>query len=312
MATITDSAGELWEDETEREEFSALLSEAQLEQHHLKDLERPRDMVLLSPIRLHSKQSMEALRSKRDSDQTDSDEDVFGRLAPLSHTAKSISVVSKRAKERIIYNRQQSHPPPSTLSFLRDDPYSSTQRRHTSPRDQSAAVKRKDPPPPLTLNQRSPAAAKQVMVEQIVSGRPRLPSQQVPVRKSSKVPALVRPVTDVPFTPFSAPRPAPAPPGAPLAPRRIPIDPFLDSHRYYREDSSPTPRTPSPQQHAVSQFLTRVHSIPDVHAEEKPMLYRGVSFFDDSPSPDHTHFRFAPSKATMRDVSGRIRKAVRL
>lgn len=312
MASITDSNGQMWEDETEREEFSALLSETQLEQRQIRALDRPRDVILLSPIRLHSKQSMDALRNARDSHETDSDEDVFGRLAPLSKTTQGISVVSNRTKERIIYNRQQSHPPPSTMSFLQSDPYAGTQRRHTSPRTHSAAIKRKEPPPPLTLDQRSPSAVKQVTVEQVVSGRPRLSSTQVPVRKSSKTPALVRSVSETPFTPFSAPRPAPAPPGAPIAPRRIPTDQFSDVRHYASQGSSPTPRTPSPEQSSVPEFLTRIHSNPDDHAEERPMLHQGMSFFEDSPSPDHTHFRFAPSKATMRDVSGRIRKAVRL
>lgn len=314
MTSIVDSRGQVWEDETEREEFSSLLSDHQLEQQNRKTLGDSTNMVLLSPIRLRSKQAMDALRSKRDSDSTfDSDEDVFGRLVPLSKTSHGISVASVKTKERIIYNRQQSHPPPSTMSFLQNDPYAGTQRRHTSPRNQAAAVKRKEPPPPLTLDIRSLSTVKQVMIEQIVSGRPRLPSVQVPVRKSSKAPALMRSVTDTSYTPFSAPRPAPVPPAPPMASRRVTANPLPHANHFARHDSGPkTPQTSSPEQPAVAQFLTRIHSIPNDHPEERPMLLQGVSFFEDSPPPDHTHFKFAPSKATMRDVSGRIRKAVRL
>lgn len=183
------------------------------------------------------------------------------------------------------------------MLFLQSDPYAGTQRRHISPRNHPAAVKRKEPPPPLTLDSRSPSTVKQVMIEQIVSGRPRLPSVQVPVRKSSRAPALVRSVTDTPYTPFSAPRPAPVPPAPPMAPRRATANPLPLGNHFARFDSGPkTPQTPSSEQPAVSQFLTRIHSIPDDHPEERPMLLQGVSFFEDSPPPDHTHFKFAPTK----------------
>lgn len=339
-----DSYGQLWEDETEREEFSSLLSDHLLENDnqtaHSK-MQAAGSTVLLPPIRLHSKKSMEALRDEREyrsstsddewSDRgkfftnrvdslrqgvvstADDDEDVFGRLAPLSKTAHGIFTSNNKTKERIIYNRQQSHPPPSTMSFLRNDPYAGTQRRHTSPRGQPVAMKRKEPPPPLTLNHRSPSAVKQVMIEQIVSGRPRLSSFQVPVRKSSRGPAVVHSTGEIPYTPFNAPRPAPAPPGAPLAPRRVPPNSYTNNnHHTYRDSSPKTPLTPSPEQPQASQFLTRIRSSPDDQPDAKPLLTQGISFFEDSPSPDHTHFRFAPSKAAMRGVSGRIRKAVRI
>lgn len=312
-------------DTSEQEEFSSLLSDLTSHQNVGNSVNAKAGSSyapLLSPIRLHSKASMEALRRKREPDSPiadtgrgdcqEDDEDVFGTLAPLSKAARGITMANNKTKERIIYNRQHSQPPPSTMVFLQNDPYAGTQRRHTSPDGETGALKRKEPPPPLTLRYHSLSALKQVMVEQVVSGRPRIPSMQVPLRTSSRNHAPLAISTQYPHTPFMAPRPAPAPPGAPLAPRRLVINAENNKDTAFGRESSPTtPRTPSPEQMQV-QLLSRIPSYPDEHSEQRPTLVKGMSFFDDSPSPDHTHFRFAPSKATMRAVSGRIRKAVRV
>lgn len=313
-------------DSSEQEEFSGLLSDHKATQQNANFNSSVNvsstHRALLPPIVLRSKASMEALRRQREPDSPaftrgsrceEDEEDVFGTLASLSTAAHGINRASNRTKERIVFNRQHSNPPSSAMGFLHNDPYAGTQRRHTSPDGETGMLKRKEPPPPLTLNHRSPSALKQVMVEQVVSGRPRLPSMQVPPRTSSRTRAPLPFGVHYPHTPFMAPRPAPAPPGAPLGPRRIVRDSELKIDTSHRSDTSPkTPRTPSPEHMQAVPFLTRIPSNPNDQSGQRPTLVKGMSFFDDSPSPDHTHFRFTTGKATMRAVSGRIRKAVRV
>jgi hypothetical protein len=311
---------------SEQEEFSGLLLDHRATQHQ-SSLSTNANAgstykSLLPPIVLHSKASMEALRRQRGPDSPaftrrslyqEDEEDVFGTLASLSTAAHGINLANNKTKERIIYNRQHSNPPPSAMRFLQSDPFAGTQRPHTSSDAETGTLKRKEPPPPLTLWNRSPSALKQVMVEQVVSGRPRLPSMQVPPRTSSRNRAPLPFGNQYPHTPFMAPRPAPAPPGAPLGPRRLVYNSELNSDTSNCLATSPkTPRTPSPEHLQAVPLLARIPSRPDYQSEQRPPLVKGMSFFDDSPSPDHTHFRFTTSKATMRAVSGRIRKAVRV
>lgn len=313
-------------DPSETEEFSGLLSDQKAPTQETNPIDTTKLVSnyapLLSPIKLHTRGSMEALRRKREANspifETASsgevqkgEEDVFGTLASLSKAAHVITLAQRKTKQRIIYNRQHSQPAPSTLSFLQNDPYAATRRHHTSPDGEIHTLKRKEPPPPLTLTHRPPSALKQVMIEQVVSGRARLSSLQVPPRISSRNLAPVPFDALEPRTPFTAPRPAPAPPEAPQAARRLVSNQQSNNDAALQAESSPeAPRTPSPLNMQATQLFTRIWTYPEERPDQRPTLGKGMSFFDASPSPNHTHFRFAPSKATMKAVSGRIRKAV--
>ncbi|GHJ84780.1 hypothetical protein NliqN6_1182 [Naganishia liquefaciens] len=239
---------------------------------------------LLSPIRLHNKSSIEALRRRREQDNPTSgstphatkeeeEGDVFGTLASLSKAAYGITLAHRKNRQRILYNRQHSQPVAPSWEILRSDPYAAMQRRHTGPNEEVSTLRRKEPPPPLILSQRSPSALKQVMIEQVVSGRSRLPSTQVPLRSSSRSHAL-RPLAVVdPHTPFMAPRPAPAPPGAPQAARRVNSRQERSRDPALQRDTSPdSPRTPSPLHMQPSGLMTRISSYPADQSDQRPVL----------------------------------------
>ena len=315
-------------DPSETEELSGLLPDQKVPPQEIESTDTTILMSnyapLLSPFRLHSRVSMEALRHKREADSPifesaspgdaqEGKEDVFGTLASLSKSAHGITLAHTKTKQRVIYNRQHSQPPPSTWKSSQHDPYVRMRRHHTSPDGEMSTPKRKEPPPPLTLTHLSPLALKQVKVEQVVSGRPRLPSLQVPPRISSRNLAPIPFDALEPRTPFMAARPAPAPPEAPQAAPRLIFNQRSNNDAALHIESSPeAPRTPSPVNMQVTQLFTRISTYPEDRPDQRPTLMKGMSFFDTSPSPDHTHFRFAPSKATMKAVSGRIRKAVRV
>ncbi|KAJ9107030.1 hypothetical protein QFC19_002899 [Naganishia cerealis] len=316
LCTLVDRKGQVWKDEVEQEEFAGLLSHQQSEQSSMMDT-KPRVAGLLPPIKLRNKASIERLSASRNSlgipgpitiphdnvsivgrdrhnTWEEEEEDVFGSVGSLSRTATGITLASSRAKERISYNRQLSHPPVTQMHFLQRDPYGGTQSR-TAPDfcEQAAVFRRKQPPPALTLNGRAPSALSKVVVEQIVSGRPSLPTTQLPMRTSSRLPTTA-PQPSLPHTPFMAPRTAPVPPRAPKAPGRLPTRSSEGRKSEASDSSSPhTPSTPSPE---------HLKSEQSHHHIIQPAPTRGMSFFEDSPPPDQTHFRIGVnSKAAMRE-----------
>lgn len=321
-----DQDGQVWKDESEREEFSGLLSQQRSENDGRRTNttdDKAQASILLPPIKIRSKASMDRLSFNRgpvissplapthdnvaivgDGHHSweEEEEDVFGSVGSLSKTSNGISLANTRVKERNRLNRQLSHPPKTPkMTFLQSDPYAGTPDFGYNPHSQPV-FKRKQPPPALTLNGRAPSAMNKFVVEQIVSGRPSLPTAQLPLRTTSKLP--VPPIQSaLPHTPFMAPRTAPVPPGAPKVPGRLLTSKLTWHTSEASESIGPhTPSTPSPEQPK--------HGHPAI---TRPAPTRGMSFFEDSPPPDQTHFRLGVnSKAAMREVSGRIRRVVRL
>ncbi|KAJ9104460.1 hypothetical protein QFC21_001955 [Naganishia friedmannii] len=327
LCTFSDEGRKGWKDELECEEYAGLLSQQRSENDERRTYTsnaKSQAPALLPSIKLRSKASMDRLLANRGpiissplapthdnvsivgdahNSWEEGEEDVFGSVGSLSKTANGISLANTRVKERNRLNRQLSHPPKMPkMTFLQSDPYAATpiyeSNLHAQP-----VFKRKQPPPALTLKGSAPSAINKVIVEQIVSGRPSLPFTQLPVRTTSKLAVVAVPQSELPHTPFMAPRTAPVPPGAPKAPGRL-LTTTLQSHNSEASDSSGphTPSTPSPVQPKQSH-----------QAVARPAPTRGMSFFEDSPPPDQTHFRLGVNgKAAMREVSGRIRRVVRL
>ncbi|KAJ9115053.1 hypothetical protein QFC22_005381 [Naganishia vaughanmartiniae] len=338
ICTVVDEQGQVWEDEVERKEFTGLLSQQRSENDARRNGStdaRSQTVALLPAIRLRSKASMERQSTNRGpvtssplapthdnvaifgdarGSGEEEEEDIFGSVGSLSKTANGINLANTRVKERNRLNRQLSHPPPKAqkMSFLQDDPYAATPIRDFDQHAQPI-FKRKQPPAALTLKGRAPSTINKFVVEQIVSGRPSLPTAQLPVRTTSKSP-FAAPQSALPQTPFMAPRTAPVPPGAPKAPGRLLIT-TLASHNSEASDSSGphTPSTPSPKPPRAPALGHAPNSKHTQQIAARPTPTRGMSFFEDSPPPDQTHFRLGVnSKAAMKEVSGRLRRVVRL
>lgn len=334
LCTLVAEDGHLWKDEAEREEFFGLLSQQRSENEERRTCTTDAKFqatTLLSPIRLRSKAEMDRLHGPIISSPLaptydnvaivgdvptsweEEEEDIFGSVGSLSKTANGINIANTRVKERNRLNRQLSHPPKAQkMSFLQNDPYATAQVRDSNLHAQPG-FKRKQPPPALTLKGGVPSAISKVVVEQIVSGRPSLPITHLPVRTTSKL-TVAAPQAALPHTPFMAPRTAPVPPGAPKAPGRL-LTTTLTSHSSEVSDSSgpQTPSTPSPEQLRVPAHGMRLNFHEYHQTAARPTPTRGMSFFEDSPPPDQTHFRLGVnSTAAMKEVSGRIRRVVRL